>query len=114
VPDFRVEKSPVGPEAQIAKEAQSIRKFKIIRHNHPALPGRDNLVGIKAEAPHVSEAAHATSGHFGTMSLSSILYDVQAAFPRQCSETAHVDRMTKHMHRHQCPRLGRNPALDLV
>ena len=47
----------VGVASLVAKGATHRRHVAVVRNDHPALAGRDLLVGIKAENPGVPERA---------------------------------------------------------
>src|SRR5262249_42753258 len=90
VPNFSVQKTLLPAESKIAEAPCTVRKLRIIRDNHPALAGRDDLISVEAKASHCSDPARAATIALGTMRFGRVLDDRQIEFARQLHQRRHI------------------------
>jgi hypothetical protein len=64
---------PLRMKRMIAQPAHQVCQLPIIRGDHSAFAGGDDLVGIKRKRSGQSEAADALVGNFGAVRLGGVL-----------------------------------------
>ena len=96
----------------VNSEGRSIELF-VARGHQPAVARGNGLEHIERKTRHITDAADLTSFIGGPSRLAGIFNHQQFMFGRDGHDGIHVARVAQHMHRHDGPRLGRNPPLDL-
>ena len=97
-------------EREVPQQAQPLGQPFVVRGDHPALAGRDDLVRVEREAAHVAErTGHATADRCAVR-LGAVLDHGESVPRRDLDESVHVDRMTEEMDRDDRARARRDRA----